>query len=75
MANITNVPATADVASMPHADILESIGIAKGLRPPPGRPASRGDQSSSTNGFFVPRNCSRIGVPGSLNVSRRVFTR
>jgi hypothetical protein len=30
---------------------------------------------SSTNGFFVPRNCSRIGVPGSLNVSRRLLTR
>lgn len=31
--------------------------------------------SSSTNGFLVPRNCNRIGVPGSLNVSRRLFTR
>ena len=29
----------------------------------------------STYGFFVPRNCSRIGVPGSSNASRRLLTR
>jgi hypothetical protein len=29
----------------------------------------------SANGFFVPRNCNRIGVPGKLNVSLKLFTR
>jgi hypothetical protein len=43
----------------------------------PGKGSARSGPgySSFTNGFFVPRNCSRIGVPGSLNVSRRLFTR
>ncbi len=30
---------------------------------------------SSANGFFVPLNCKRIGVPGNAKLSRRLFTR
>ena len=62
------------------ADSINSIvtfcffGIFCAFRPNLNYPHPRFPPSSA-NGFFVPRNCNRIGVPGRSNVSRMLFTR
>lgn len=40
-----------------------------------GMPITPLQPDPATNGFIVPRSCSRIGVPGRSNVSRRPFSK